>query len=179
MMDGINGHVIIFFSAILIFLFFRNINFSIFFICISICLIFLSYLNFSNKMFLGDSGSYLLAFIFFYIFLKEYNFKRIIFIDNLLSLFFIPLLDMCRLVFKRLLDGKNPMHGDLNHIHHILNKKIGLTKTIILLFILYNYQLHFYNLYSNKFFYFFSLIFIYLLLILYFKFAKFSRDKIT
>ena len=49
----------------------------------------------------------------------------------------IPGIDMLRLFIQRLLNKKNPFKPDRNHLHHILLKKLGYKKTIVLLNILF------------------------------------------
>ena len=48
----------------------------------------------------------------------------------------LPGTDMIRLFFVRLINNKSPFHGDNNHIHHLLIKKLKHTKAIIIIFLL-------------------------------------------
>ena len=77
MFDGINYQVGIYSIFICIFFIINN-YFTIFFIIILIPLLFFLFMNHQNKAFLGDSGSYLLGFIFSYFFIKFYNNYKII-----------------------------------------------------------------------------------------------------
>ena len=43
---------------------------------------------------------------------------------------------MARLFFIRIINGKNPFKGDLNHLHHRLSKKNSLIKTNLIIFFL-------------------------------------------
>ena len=63
----------------------------------------------------------------------------------------IPFLDFVRLFFKRIHAKKNPMIGDLKHIHHLIIKKIGLYKTLLTISLLYLLPLLIYF-YLNNFF---------------------------
>ena len=116
------------FILVSIFSFYFKINFFIFLLIPSI--IFL-YLNFKKEIFLGDSGSLLLGFIFSYFLIKLYNFTSIK-SDQLFILMMVPGIDMMRLFFLRIIRGKNPFKGDRNHIHHILLSKFGFLKTLLL-----------------------------------------------
>ena len=73
MFDGINSQAAFF--CIIIFLIFmmKNIFISTSAITIFVLLFFLFY-NFNSKMFLGDSGTQVLAFLISYILIKSYNF---------------------------------------------------------------------------------------------------------
>ncbi len=128
--DGIDlqsGLYILFLSLLLAFNY--NINFFVFLIIP--CLLFL-YLNSKKEIFLGDSGTILLGFIFSYFFIKLYNFSNIK-SDEIFILMMIPGIDMMRLFFLRIIGGKNPFKGDRSHIHHILLSKYNHLKTVILI----------------------------------------------
>lgn len=122
MFDGINFQVGAF-SIYLCIFFIINNYFSIFFIIILISLSFFLYLNKNNRSFLGDSGSYLLAFIFSYFFIKLYNQENIIYSDHVVLFMIIPGLDLMRLFIIRIYNGKNPFTPDRKHLHHILLSK--------------------------------------------------------
>ena len=95
-------------------------------------LIALSFFNFKKekKIFLGDSGSYLLggiASIYItyiltndYVIKPEYDLHKIIFVFSILA---YPIIDLIRIIILRVLKGKSPFVADKNHIHHILIKK--------------------------------------------------------
>ena len=89
--DGLNGLVILYFLIIILILNLSGINFelkiTIFFIDnILPILIILLILNIFNKIYLGDSGSYLIGFLFSYYLISIYEQNQII------SPFFIILL---------------------------------------------------------------------------------------
>ena len=125
MFDGINLQLILF--TIFLFLIFILKGFvPIFFSLLLICLTFLSVLNYQNKVFLGDGGSYLLSSIIGSLFIYQYNnFKNFFYGDEIFIILLIPAIDMLRLFVVRIIDKKNPFKGDLNHLHHIVN---GYTK---------------------------------------------------
>ena len=122
MFDGINLQLILF--TILIFLIFIFKGFApIFFILLLICLIFLAFLNYKNKVFLGDGGSYLISSIIGSTFIHQYDsFQNFFYGDEIFIILLIPAFDMLRLFIVRIVNKKNPFKGDLNHLHHIVNR---------------------------------------------------------
>jgi UDP-GlcNAc:undecaprenyl-phosphate GlcNAc-1-phosphate transferase len=96
-------------------------------------LLFFSYLNFKNKCFLGNNGSLLIAFVISYLFIKSQSTDNPIFADEIFLAMQIPGLDLLRLAIQRIYNNRHPFHPDRNHIHHLLSKKIGYTKTVIII----------------------------------------------
>ena len=105
----------------------------------------LIYFNFrkKNKVFLGDSGSYLLGGVVSiyiihiltenYIIKPQYDLHKIIFV---VSILFYPIIDIVRVFFLRLLKGKSPFIADNNHIHHLILSRINshFKTTLIIVF---------------------------------------------
>lgn len=121
MFDGINLQLILF-SIFVFIIFVIKSFFSLFFIMLLICLCFLGILNYKNKIFLGDSGSYLLSSILGCTFIYQYKyFDNYLYGDEIFIILLIPSIDMLRLFIVRSLNKKNPFKGDLNHFHHIAN----------------------------------------------------------
>ncbi len=121
MFDGINLQLI-FFSIFIFTIFILKGFYPIFFSLIIMCLIFLGILNFQNKVFLGDGGSYLISSIIGCTFIYQYKyFENFFYGDEVFIILLIPAIDMFRLFLVRSINGKNPFKGDLNHLHHILN----------------------------------------------------------
>jgi len=130
--DGINYQVGIY--SIYISLFFLiNDYFNLFFIFIIIGLITFIFLNHKHKSFLGDSGSFLLAFIFGYFFIKMYNQSTNIKVDHIVLFMIIPGIDLIRLFITRIINNKNPFTPDRNHLHHIISVKFSLIKTNLII----------------------------------------------
>ena len=155
--DGIDGlaiSVVLFFIVMFEFFAIKQtpyLNFSIILFC---SIIPLYYFNFrkKDKIFLGDSGSLFLGgvisiYVVFilsqeYIIKKEFDLNKILFVISIMS---YPIVDIIRVVFLRIINGKSPFEADKNHIHHILLKKIQshfittisiITFTIIVLLLL-------------------------------------------
>lgn len=137
MFDGINLQSITY--CIFIFLIFYLLSkFEIFYLIIIICLLCLFILNLKNKIFLGDSGIYILGGFISFVIISEYN-KQIInfFADDIFILMLIPGLDFIRLFLERIYKGKNPFLGDKNHLHHLMIDKFGFLKSYLIIIISY------------------------------------------
>lgn len=137
MSDGINC-LLITFSFLAIFtlnLMIFNSTISLFDIAILFSLIILFYLNYKNIIFLGNSGSSLLASYFIYNLIST-NYLSQIDVFQVISIFIIMGIDMVRLVIIRILKKQNPFNRDLNHFHHLLLKKNNLFLTVIFYLIL-------------------------------------------
>jgi UDP-N-acetylmuramyl pentapeptide phosphotransferase/UDP-N-acetylglucosamine-1-phosphate transferase len=85
------------------------------------------YFNFTRpKIFMGDGGSlplgYVLAFCSIRIFsdVLEYSTLDTGNVLTVVALMSLPLFDMVRVFFLRLIKGNNPFKGDRNHLHHLL-----------------------------------------------------------
>ena len=136
MFDGMNCQSSILTFFILIFFFNKGIL-SNFLILLSIPLVNIAILNFKGKLFLGDNGTYLISFVFSYLFIKSYNEELIAFSDDIFICMMIPGIDMLRLFIERLLNKKNPFKPDRKHLHHILLNNFGYNKAIIIIFFLF------------------------------------------
>ncbi len=134
--DGINGlfgsyTIGLFF--VLLFFFEISIPLKNFIIYFIIILIFVTFLNFRNILFFGNSGSLMISALIPYILLETYNERdNQIFIFSYLSLVIVPVLDMVRLFFLRVMSKRSPFNKDLSHFHHKLLNKYELKWTIIL-----------------------------------------------
>ena len=121
MFDGINLQLI-FFSIFIFIIFILKGFLPIFFITLLICLFILGILNYKNKVFLGDGGSYLLSSIIGCTFIYQYKYlNNYLYGDEIFIILLIPSIDMFRLFIVRSINKKNPFKGDLNHFHHIVN----------------------------------------------------------
>ena len=123
--DGTNGVTaslnivwLIFFSFLIID-FDKNFYSMILLVIINL-LIFLIY-NLKSKCFLGSSGCNVLTAITAYSVIYLNDLSKI-YSDTIFIFFLIPGLDMCRVIFSRILIKKNPFSPDKNHLHHLLEK---------------------------------------------------------
>ena len=91
-----------------------------FFLPILIFIIFYLILNYKKLLFLGDNGSYVIGFLFSYLFIKSYNYEVIDYADKIFLIMILPGVDMFRLFIIRIFSKKNPFYPDQNHIHHLL-----------------------------------------------------------
>ena len=132
MFDGINLQVGLYSIFVSIFVIFININ-PIFFIFISVGILSFLFLNFKSKSFLGDGGTYLIAFIIGYYFIAMYDSKIIYYADQIVLFMVIPGYDLMRLFTIRILNKKNPFSADKNHLHHLLLKKFSYYEVIAII----------------------------------------------
>lgn len=91
-----------------------------FFFPILVFIIFYLILNYKKLVFFGDNGSYVIGFLFSYLFIKSYNFEVIDYADKIFLIMILPGVDMFRLFIIRIFSKKNPFYPDQNHIHHML-----------------------------------------------------------
>ena len=143
--DGINGlaTIIIFFWLIYLnSIYYLNINIFIYLI-IYINLLLILFYNLNGKHFLGDSGSLMLASLIalLTIYLHNLNINNPnhrTSAESLAIIFLIPVLDMLRLFFQRMLNKRNPYEADNNHLHHYLNIKFRLKGALLIYFLFMN-----------------------------------------
>ena len=132
MFDGINCQNGIY-SVILLFVLILVKNNNIFFYGLLFSILIFNYLNFRSKLFLGDSGSLSLGFLFSYFFIYYYNNNLIQFSDSIYLYMYLPGLDLLRLYIIRIKNKSNPFSPDRNHIHHYLLNIYGYNKTILII----------------------------------------------
>ena len=133
MADGINGNSgLIFLTYFIIFYIMGNENIESLLLILIPIIIFLIF-NMNNKLYLGDSGVYLLSAIISFYIIKEYSFNSAEFsCEKIFLVLMLPGVDMFRLFCVRIFNKKNPFKGDLNHFHHLLIYKFNITKSLII-----------------------------------------------
>lgn len=137
MFDGINLQSITY-STFVFFIFYFLSAFEIFYLIIIICLLFLFALNLKNKIFLGDSGIYIIGAFISLVVISEYNKQSITFFaDDIFILMMIPGLDFIRVFMIRISKGRNPFLGDKNHLHHLMINQFGFLKSYLFIVFLY------------------------------------------
>ena len=149
MFDGIDLQASLYALTLLIILTAKSVYIN-FVILIILQLIFILYLNYKKKIFLGDSGSLLLSFLLGTLIIKSYNTNLdIFFADEIFLIMMIPGLELLRLAVFRILKKKHPFVADNEHIHHYLLKKYSFFKTTLVIQSLYILPIVIYYTYKN------------------------------
>lgn len=131
MFDGIDLQASFYALTLLIILALKSsyINFVILLI---FQILFILYLNYKKKIFLGDSGSLLLSFLLGTLIIKSYNSSfNVFYADEIFLIMIIPGLELLRLAVFRILRKKHPFVADNEHIHHYFLKKYSFLKTTL------------------------------------------------
>jgi UDP-GlcNAc:undecaprenyl-phosphate GlcNAc-1-phosphate transferase len=116
--DGINLQVG--FYSFLLIIYLCSINNKFYFIGYFFFYPIFLYLNWKKKIFLGDSGSLLIATIIGYMLIINNNQESKLYADQIFLLLSIPGIDMLRIFIIRCLELKNPFKPDNKHLHHII-----------------------------------------------------------
>ena len=168
MFDGINLQVGCYSTIICIIFIICGIYIDLNLILIFSLLLFLFY-NYNNKIYLGDSGVYLLAFLFSYFFISSHNNFKIFLADEIFIIMFLPGIDMLRLFITRVAKGKNPFIADSNHLHHLLLKKYSVKFAFFFSQLLILSTIVGYYFIDYKLFFLISIIIFYIFMILFLK----------
>lgn len=161
--DGVNCQLGLYTIFIFSFFLVNNIFFDLSLLII-IFLFFFTYFNFKNKIFLGDNGSFLLAFIIAFMIVSNNSTPKFLSAEKIFLLMFVPGLDMLRLFIERLFNKRNPFSADKFHIHHLFLKKMSHKKFVLLNFLFYFLSITLSYKINNLFLIFVS-VFLYILLI--------------
>mgnify|MGYP001602168811 CR=1 FL=1 len=86
--------------------------------------------NLSGKVFLGDSGTYGITFVFGLLAIVAHN-RWGVTAETIAVWFFIPIVDCLRLMVSRMLRGRAPSQADRDHFHHRLEDKLGKTAGLV------------------------------------------------
>lgn len=86
--------------------------------------------NLRGWLFLGDGGSYGFGAAIAFLTIATYNSfdasnDRLLFAEEAMLLFAVPVFDSFRLTFVRMRRGQSPMAGDRDHLHHHLLDRFG------------------------------------------------------
>jgi len=131
MFDGINLQAGLYSLYLFVIYLFITDNLQLF-IPFVVPLILFLYLNYKNKVFLGNSGSLFLSFSISYFAIKIFNNNFDLYSDEIFLLMILPGIDMLRLFFVRLLNKKSPFKPDKQHMHHYLLNKFKYKLTIVI-----------------------------------------------
>jgi UDP-GlcNAc:undecaprenyl-phosphate GlcNAc-1-phosphate transferase len=172
MFDGINLQLSILFLIVWTYIG-LNFGFSDLVFNVIIFLLIFSYFNFKKKVFLGDCGVYLLSFLTFFYFIRLYNSPvKNIYLDEIICIFFLPFIDILRVIILRIKLNKNPMDADENHFHHILLKNFNYNITISIIFLGYLFPIALYKILNINFYMIFLLFISYYLFLVNFSYKK-------
>ena len=171
MLDGINCQAAFYTIFICLIFILNNVNY-VFFSNLIIILLFFSWFNFKNKMFLGNSGSLLLSYIIGFFFIKSYNVNSTFYTDEIFLIMMIPGIELLRLAILRILNKKHPFKADRNHIHHIIISRKPLLFTFLVIQILLMLPFILFIYFNNFFLVFFLSLAIYFACIYYYSFNK-------
>lgn len=132
MSDGMNNLCISIFFLWILFVTNFLLNTNLLFILFLLPCAYFFYMNFNNKIFLGDSGSYFLATFIGLLIINEYNNNANFLYKNAICIFIllcIPGLDMIRVTIERIIKNQNPLQSNKDHFHHLLIDRFGQKKT--------------------------------------------------
>ena len=137
-----------------------------------ICGILFLLFNINGKIYLGNSGSYLLGGVMSFITIQTYNYNKFP-IEVIFCIFYLYGLDMLRVYCERLMRGIHPFTPENNHLHHyiflkIKNKFLALVSYLVIASIPFMFQL----IYKNYYLLILICILVYLFSFLYFKKSK-------
>ena len=150
--DGLNGLMLGYFSLIIFIIF--NLDFYNYLeiekdimISLIIILFYLFVLNINNKLFMGDSGSYVLGLICGYFLIKIYEVNQEISPYFIILLLWYPCFENLFSIIRKFSLKRSPINADNNHFHQlvffyikkkIVSKKINPNNISSYLIILYN-----------------------------------------
>jgi|TARA_R100001244_G_scaffold6593_19_gene8089 UDP-GlcNAc:undecaprenyl-phosphate GlcNAc-1-phosphate transferase len=93
----------------------------------------LFFFNLNGRIFLGDGGSYGLAALIGMLAIYIYQRSDILIsADQIGLMFMLPVGDVARLIVVRTRAGKSPLEPDRNHLHHLLQDRIGWRNGLLL-----------------------------------------------
>ena len=138
--DGLNGLVITYYLCVLIVILYLGYSNS--FVInegqikiLIFSLIFLLVLNLFNKLFLGDSGSYILGLFFGYYLISLYSLNSDFSPFFIVLLLWYPCFEILFSMIRKFQLNKSPIFPDKNHLHQLLYyfllKKLSFKKNII------------------------------------------------
>ena len=137
MIDGLNGlssMIMIIINSFIIY-YSKNSNFiEINYILIVFLFVYFLF-NLKSKLFLGESGIYLLTFVTSLLIIFSYK-RGFLLLDQIILLLLIPGLDMIRVSLFRLRNRVKISKPDKNHIHHLIFKKHKNSICLLLVFLL-------------------------------------------
>jgi UDP-N-acetylmuramyl pentapeptide phosphotransferase/UDP-N-acetylglucosamine-1-phosphate transferase len=132
--DGLNGLMLSYFTSIIFIIFYLNVYESLgieknLIVSFLIVLVFLFILNINNKLFMGDSGSYVMSLLCGYLLIKIYEINHQFSPYFIVLLLWYPCFENLFSIVRKFSFKKSPMNADNNHLHQLiffyLKKKIN------------------------------------------------------
>ena len=150
--DGLNGLMLGYFSLIIFAILYLDYNEFLemdktLLISFIFVLIYLFVLNINNKLFMGDSGSYVLGFIIGYFLIKIYETNQAISPYFIVLLLWYPCFENLFSILRKFSLNRSPINPDNNHFHQlvfyfikkrIISKRINPNNISSYLIIFYN-----------------------------------------
>jgi|TARA_B110000027_G_C16122379_1_gene304070 UDP-N-acetylmuramyl pentapeptide phosphotransferase/UDP-N-acetylglucosamine-1-phosphate transferase len=166
--DGLNGLVLSYYSILLIIIFKLGLFEKIYIddvqiISLITILFFLIILNFLNQLYLGDSGSYSIAFLVGFFLLSIYENYSIISPFFIVLLLWYPAFETLFSIIRKLKLKRSPIYPDNNHFHQLLflfikkrfkvtnNKSNNLTSILIIVYNLIIFTVATIDIYHSNF----------------------------
>ena len=134
--DGLNTNVLGYYILVSLFLFYVNpdfflMNYQNWFLWI-ILLFILFIFNLRNKLFIGDSGAYLLGFFYSFVLISFYSFTKSVSSFYIIVLCWYPCFETLFSILRKIKFSNSPIKPDTKHLHQLLFiiflKKFKLTK---------------------------------------------------
>ena len=146
LLDGLDGLVSGISLLVFTLLFFVSLNFMDTFLLIVLssvigCLIgFLKYNGYPARIFLGDSGSFLLGYLVVssVLILSINKHTSVLDLTFPVILLAVPIADTLKVMMERIFTGKHPFVADRTHIHHIVFSKNITHKTTVFIITIYS-----------------------------------------
>ena len=123
--DGLNG-LVISYCLIILFIIYRLDLIFLFFVdtlnlfTFVITLLTLLILNFNNRLYIGDSGSYLIGFLIGYFLISVHINNPVMSPYFIALLLWYPAFEILFSIIRKLNNKKSPFKPDNNHFHHLL-----------------------------------------------------------
>ena len=123
--DGLNGLILGYFSLIIFAILYLDYNEFLemdktLLISFIFVLIYLFVLNINNKLFMGDSGSYVLGFIIGYFLIKIYEANQAISPYFIVLLLWYPCFENLFSILRKFSLNRSPINPDNNHFHQLV-----------------------------------------------------------
>ena len=152
LIDGINGLCISVSIIFISWLMFTFQNTQSLYILLIVSLFYILLLNLKNNIFLGDAGSLFLGSLIGLNLISNYNLQisKVYFpVEDIFIVLMLPGLDMLRVFVLRILNNKNPFSPDRTHLHHLLIERGFKTGEILLIFSLLIFAPIFFNFFTD------------------------------